>query len=192
MKAIVGRVDVPGGFMPAAGVSPALVSCPSCGNIVTLQSSVFAVEAEKVSVSPSIRLTECGWHGWLQNGVWNTCADSKCKGATVDNPIPGPLDSQIPENAAPPAEPPAPPAPPAEPPAPPAPPASSYADLQASVEGKTPPVETQPKTADAVPPSLTHHAACGVVGETGAHGDLGSNAIDYVGPHRPETMPKQR
>jgi hypothetical protein len=72
------------------------------------------------------------------------------------------------------------------------PPPSSYADLQANVEGKTPPAEIQqdkttPKTA-AVPPSTTHHAACGVVGETGDHGDLGSNAIDYVGPLRPETV----
>lgn len=47
--------------------------------------------------------------------------------------------------------------------------------------------KTTPKTA-AVPPSTTHHAACGVVGETGDHGDLGSNAVDYVGPLRPETV----
>jgi hypothetical protein len=72
-------------------------------------------------------------------------------------------------------------------------PASSDAELQANVEGEAPQVQqskTTPKTAE-VPPSLTHHAACGVVGETGAHGDLGSNAIDYVGPHRPETMAKE-
>jgi len=44
-----------------------------------------------------------------------------------------------------------------------------------------------PPAAAAVPPaapaaSKTHAAACGVVGETGAHGDLGSNAIDYKPP----------
>jgi hypothetical protein len=67
--------------------------------------------------------------------------------------IPGPLDSQLPESQAPPAEP-----------------------------------QVALKKAEAVPPSTTHHAACGVVGETGDHGDLGSNAIDYVGPLRPETV----
>lgn len=28
----------------------------------------------------------------------------------------------------------------------------------------------------------THRPECGVVGETGAHGDLGSNAADYKAP----------
>ena len=71
---------------------------------------------------------------------------------------------------------------------------ASYAELQANVEGAAPQVqqsEIPNGPMPVTPPSLTHHAACGVVGETGAHGDLGSNAIDYVGPHRPETMPKE-
>lgn len=29
-----------------------------------------------------------------------------------------------------------------------------------------------------LPSSKTHHAECGAVGDTGKHGDLGSNAID--------------
>ena len=59
------------------------VTCPSCGLIYGLDTSIFNYDEKTFSIGPtSIKLINCGWHGYMRNGEWIPSGDSKCAGAS--------------------------------------------------------------------------------------------------------------
>ncbi len=68
----------PGDAMPITNgnLLQLIMICPGCGKISSSAGS-HIYDLETKSYSPSIvhdvNLGGCGWHGWLKNGVFQTC-----------------------------------------------------------------------------------------------------------------------
>jgi hypothetical protein len=79
VKATYGNIEVKGGVAEKDG--RVLIACPSCGNVYSLPNPPFTFDRERISIGPaSIRLVNCGWHGYLTDGAWITSPDSTCGG----------------------------------------------------------------------------------------------------------------
>jgi hypothetical protein len=78
VKATYGTYEVKGGVQEASD-GAILIACPGCGNCYSLRNPPFTFNRETISIGPaSIKLLNCGWHGYLTNGDWITSPDSGC------------------------------------------------------------------------------------------------------------------